>query len=138
MSLTLTPLFDFPLIHAGDDLTEIIANGLSQNRIELLDGDILVITSKIFSKAEGRLVNLAQIIPSPNAIELAAKTEKDSRLVELILRESKQVLRARPGVIIVEHRLGFVCANAGIDHSNVCGPGGKESRCRYTDILVLP
>lgn len=134
MPLTLTPLAGLPLIQAGDDLAKIIAQGLSLNSIMLLDGDILVITSKVVSKAEGRLVKLDQVVPSPRSIELASKTEKDPRLVELILGESKQVLRTRPGVLIVEHRLGFVCANAGIDHSNVCSPGGKEGEW----LLLLP
>jgi coenzyme F420-0:L-glutamate ligase/coenzyme F420-1:gamma-L-glutamate ligase len=84
-----------------------------------LDGDILVIAQKIVSKSEGRMVNLETVTPSERAIQLADCSEKDARLVELILQESKSVLRSRPGTIIVEHRLGFVCANAGIDQSNV-------------------
>jgi coenzyme F420-0:L-glutamate ligase/coenzyme F420-1:gamma-L-glutamate ligase len=110
-------------------LAEIILRAIAKAGTKLEDGDVLVVTSKIVSKAEGRLVNLAQVTPSPHAVELAAQTEKDPRLVELILRESAQVLRIRPGVIIVEHRLGFVCANAGIDHSNVQSPDG---------VLLLP
>jgi coenzyme F420-0:L-glutamate ligase/coenzyme F420-1:gamma-L-glutamate ligase len=110
-------------------LAEIILRAIAKAGAKLEDGDVLVVTSKIVSKAEGRLVNLAQVTPSPHAVELAAQTEKDPRLVELILRESAQVLRIRPGVIIVEHRLGFVCANAGIDHSNVQSPDG---------VLLLP
>jgi coenzyme F420-0:L-glutamate ligase/coenzyme F420-1:gamma-L-glutamate ligase len=87
--------------------------------MELQEDDILVIAQKIVSKAEGRTVNLVTITPSARATELAKQTEKDARLVELILQESNEVLRTRIGAIIVEHRLGFVCANAGIDHSNV-------------------
>ena len=117
--LTLTPLLDFPLIQTGDDLAGIILHRIEQAGMNLVDGDILIVTSKIVSKAEDRLVNLAQVTPSTRAIQLGVQTDKDPRLVELILRESKQVLRTRPGAIIVEHRLGFVCANAGIDHSNV-------------------
>lgn len=127
--LTLTPISGIPLIQPGDDLAEIILRAIAKAGTKLEDGDVLVVTSKIVSKAEGRLVNLAQVTPSPHAVELAAQTEKDPRLVELILRESAQVLRIRPGVIIVEHRLGFVCANAGIDHSNVQSPDG---------VLLLP
>ena len=127
--LTLTPISGIPLIQPGDDLAEIILRAIAKAGMKLEDGDVLVVTSKIVSKAEGRLVNLAQVTPSPHAVELAAQTEKDPRLVELILRESAQVLRIRPGVIIVEHRLGFVCANAGIDHSNVQSPDG---------VLLLP
>jgi coenzyme F420-0:L-glutamate ligase/coenzyme F420-1:gamma-L-glutamate ligase len=100
----------------------------------LEDSDILVVTQKIVSKAEGRLVNLTTVSPSKEAIELAKRSEKDSRLVELILRESKEVMRVRPGMIIVEHRLGFVCANAGIDHSNVRGECGNPEDW----MLLLP
>jgi coenzyme F420-0:L-glutamate ligase/coenzyme F420-1:gamma-L-glutamate ligase len=119
MTLTLTPLSDIPLIRPGDNLADIILNALCTTNIDLVDGDILVLTSKILSKAEGRLVDLTTVTPSQQAIELAARAEKDPRVVELILRESNEVLRVRPGTIIVEHKLGFVCASAGIDHSNV-------------------
>ncbi len=119
MPLTLTPLQHIPLIHAGDDLTDIILKSLRESDLKLQDGDILVLAQKIVSKAEGRMVNLADVTPSQRAIELAAQTEKDARLVELMLRESNEVVRFRKGVIVVEHKLGFICANAGIDHSNV-------------------
>jgi coenzyme F420-0:L-glutamate ligase/coenzyme F420-1:gamma-L-glutamate ligase len=99
-----------------------------------LDGDIIVIAQKIVSKAEGRLVNLKTVEPSVGAIELARVTEKDPRMVELILQESNEILRTRPGTIIVEHRLGFVCANAGIDHSNVRGEGSESEEW----VLLLP
>jgi len=121
--LTLTPISGIPLIQPGDDLAKIILQALAQAGISLEDGDVLVVTSKIVSKAEDRLVNLAQVTPSSRAMQLATQTGKDPHLVELILRESSQVLRIGSGVIIVEHRLGFVCANAGIDHSNVQQPG---------------
>jgi coenzyme F420-0:L-glutamate ligase/coenzyme F420-1:gamma-L-glutamate ligase len=123
MSLTITSLPGIPFIHPGDDLVAIILASLQQAGITMLDGDILVLAQKIVSKAEGRLFNLAQVTPSEAAHHLAAATEKDPRLVELILRESREVLRSRPGSLIVEHRLGFVCASAGIDHSNVQGEG---------------
>jgi len=122
------------MIHPGDDLAGLLLTALSQADLSLADGDILVLAQKIVSKAEGRLVNLAEIIPSPRAGELAAQTGKDPRLVEVILRESNQVLRTRPGVLIVEHRLGFVCASAGIDHSNVSGPHGAPGEW----VLLLP
>jgi coenzyme F420-0:L-glutamate ligase/coenzyme F420-1:gamma-L-glutamate ligase len=93
-----------------------------------------VITSKIISKAEGRMVNLAAVSPSLRACELSKKVDKDARLLEIILQESKEVLRTRPGVIIVEHRLGFVCANAGIDHSNVRGEDQEGEEW----VLLLP
>jgi coenzyme F420-0:L-glutamate ligase/coenzyme F420-1:gamma-L-glutamate ligase len=121
--LTLTPLLNIPNIRQGDDLTDVILQALQDTRVALQDGDILVLAQKIVSKSEGRTVNLRTITPSSRAIELAQITEKDPRLLELILRESNQVLRTRPGTIIVEHNLGFVCANAGIDHSNVNPPG---------------
>lgn len=119
MPLTLTPLLNIPLIRHGDNLADIVVDALHQNKIYLQDGDILVFAQKVISKAEGRTVNLATVAPSQRAIELAKQTEKDPRVVELILQESNEVLRTRVGAIIVEHKLGFVCANAGIDHSNV-------------------
>ena len=121
MTLTLTPLSGLPLIRPGDDLPEIILRSLPQSGLSLQDGDILVLAQKIVSKSEGRLVNLAAVKPSARALQLGADIEKDPRLIELVLQESSEVLRTRPGTIIVEHRLGFVCANAGIDHSNVSG-----------------
>lgn len=119
MPLTLTPLKDIPLIHWGDNLADILLRGMDATHIDLEDGDILVLAQKIVSKAEGRMVNLATITPGARARQLARETDKDPRFVELVLQESNEVLRSRPGTIIVEHHLGFVCANAGIDHSNV-------------------
>ena len=119
MSLTLTPLKNIPLIRQDDDLADIIVNSLQESKIELNDNDILVLAQKIVSKAEGRMVDLASVTPTTRAVELARQTEKDPRLIELILQESNEVLRTRVGTIIVEHKLGFVCANAGIDRSNV-------------------
>jgi coenzyme F420-0:L-glutamate ligase / coenzyme F420-1:gamma-L-glutamate ligase len=143
--LTLTPLKNIPLIRQGDDLADIIFNALSATAIRIQDNDILVIAQKIVSKAEGRMVNLTTVTPSERALELAKITEKDPRVVELILRESNEVLRARPGAIIVEHRLGFVCANAGIDHSNVSPlPEASESSETFGSlnpedwVLLLP
>jgi coenzyme F420-0:L-glutamate ligase/coenzyme F420-1:gamma-L-glutamate ligase len=134
MSLTLTPLQHIPLIRHGDDLADIVLNALPPNKIAIEDNDILVFAQKIISKAEGRAVNLASVSPSPRALELAHVTEKDPRLVELILCESNEVLRTRVGAIIVEHKLGFVCANAGIDHSNVAGAGDTSEEW----VLLLP
>ena len=121
MPLTLTALQGIPLIQPGDDLAGVILSALQRSGLALQDGDILVLAQKIVSKAEGRLVNLGGITPSPRAQELAQQADKDPRLVELVLQESREVLRVRPGSLIVEHRLGFVCASAGIDHSNVQG-----------------
>ena len=134
MSLILTPLQYIPLIRHGDDLADIVVNALSKNNIEIQDNDILIFAQKIISKAEGRAVNLVTITPSPRAIELAQQTNKDPRVVELILQESNEVLRTRIGTIIVEHKLGFVCANAGIDHSNVAGAGDSAEEW----VLLLP
>jgi coenzyme F420-0:L-glutamate ligase/coenzyme F420-1:gamma-L-glutamate ligase len=134
MKLSLTSLKNIPMISTGDNLAEIILEALAQEDIQLQDGDILVLAQKIVSKAEGRWVNLAQIKPSAQAVELAGKIEKDARVVELVLNESQEVLRTRPGTIIVEHKQGFVCANAGIDHSNVAG----ESRGGDEWVLLLP
>ena len=113
--LTITPLPNIPLIEKGDNLAQIIL----ENSPSLEDGDIFVLAQKIVSKAEGRLVNLADVEPSPRAVELATATQKDARVVELILSESNEIVRTRPGLIVVEHKLGFICANAGIDHSNI-------------------
>jgi len=134
MTLTLTPLSNIPLIRHGDDLADIILTSLRDTNIEPQDNDIFVVAQKIVSKAEGRTVNLNTVTPSPRAIELAQRTEKDARVVELMLRESREVLRTRVGAIIVEHRLGFVCANAGIDHSNVAGEGDSAEEW----VLLLP
>ena len=134
MTLTLTPLSEIPLIHPGDNLADMALSAIHLNGINLRDGDILVLTQKIVSKAENRLVNLTTITPSKEAVELSGRCEKDPRLVELILRESKSILRVRPGSVIVEHQLGFICANAGIDHSNVQGLNGNPEEW----VLLLP
>jgi coenzyme F420-0:L-glutamate ligase/coenzyme F420-1:gamma-L-glutamate ligase len=134
MSLVLSPLPNIPIVQTGDDLIGIISDGLTQGNIILQSGDILVLAQKIVSKAEGRWVNLASIQPSPQAIELANRIEKDPRVIELVLRESNQIIRTRKGTIIVEHRLGFICANAGIDHSNVAGDGDTTEEW----VLMLP
>lgn len=117
--LELIALEGFPLVEPGDDLGRLIADGLQRNSLELRSSDVLVIAQKIVSKAEGRYVRLADVEPGAEAIALARRTGKDPRQVELILGESREVLRARPGVIIVEHRNGYVHANAGIDRSNI-------------------
>ena len=132
--LTITPLFGIPLIRPDDNLADIILTALQASDITLENGDILVLAQKIVSKAENRLVNLAHVTPSSTAIELAQKSGKDPRVAELILRESNEILRTRIGSVIVEHKLGFVCANAGIDHSNVAGNGNELEEW----VLLLP
>lgn len=141
MPLTLTPLQEIPLIRQGDNLADIVVNALQENKIPLQDSDVLVIAQKIVSKAEGRARNLGEVRPSQKAIDIANEIDKDARLVELILQESNEVLRTRLGTIIVEHRLGFICANAGIDHSNVNAPLPKEGEKGVRDedwVLLLP
>lgn len=130
----LTALPHIPLVQVGDDLAALILAGLNAAQITLTSGDVIVIAQKIVSKAEGRLLNLAEITPSTRAAELAAITEKDPRFVEVVLSESKEVLRTRLNTLIVEHRLGFVCANAGVDRSNI-GPY-PEGEAEY--VLCLP
>jgi len=120
-----------PEVHPGDDLGALIVAGLAAAAETVQAGDVVVIAQKIVSKAEGRLVALDSVQPSARARELAAQADKDPRLVELILQESTEVLRCRPGVIVVEHRLGFVMANAGIDQSNVQQAGAGTA-------LLLP
>lgn len=132
--LVLTPLKNIPLIRQGDNLADILVNALPDTDLELRNNDIFVVAQKIISKSEGRMVNLADITPSSRAMELVPQVEKDPRLIELILRESKEVMRVRKDVIVVEHRLGFVCANAGIDHSNVKGEGNVDEEY----VLLLP
>jgi coenzyme F420-0:L-glutamate ligase / coenzyme F420-1:gamma-L-glutamate ligase len=134
MSLTLTALSGIPLIRQGDNLADIVVNALEDSKIRLENDDILVFAQKIVSKAEGRALNLAEIIPSQRASDIARQIDKDARVIELILRESREILRTRPGTIIVEHRLGFICANAGIDHSNVAAAGDSTEEW----ILLLP
>ena len=133
-SLQLKALNEFPLIQPDDDLARILRQNLDDNAINLEDGDILVIAQKIISKAEGRQIALDSIQPREQAHELAQLTGKDPRLVELILEESSQVLRYRPGLIVVEHKLGFVCANAGIDRSNV----SLDDVSGDVSVLLLP
>ena len=131
-SLEVIALEGLPLIKAGDDLVELIASALTRNDVTPQAQDVLVVAQKIVSKAEGRLVDLATIEPSAKARTLAAEVDKDPRLVELILSESVRVVRARRNVLIVEHKLGFIMANAGVDQSNV-GPADGSSRA-----LLLP
>ncbi len=127
--LVITGLPGAPMVQPGDDLVEIALAGLARAGLTLADGDVLVVASKIVSKAEGRFVRLADVAVTPQAEAVAASIDKDPRLVTLILSESAEVLRTRPGLIVVEHRLGFISANAGIDQSNV----GEEDAA-----LLLP
>jgi coenzyme F420-0:L-glutamate ligase/coenzyme F420-1:gamma-L-glutamate ligase len=132
--LVLSALSTIPMIQPGDNLGSIILNALRLEKIALLSGDILVIAQKIVSKSEGRLRRLSMVKPSQRALEIAETVEKDARFVELVLKESAKVLRIRPGTLIVQHKLGFICANAGVDHSNVLGEEGDPEDW----VLLLP
>lgn len=124
--ISIHPLGDLPEIAAGDDLAALLRDSLaSAGLLPLQAGDVLVVTQKIVSKAEGRIVDLVQVTAGPEAVELAARTRKDARLVELALQESVAVVRVAPHVLITRHRLGHVMANSGIDRSNI-GPGESE------------
>ncbi|HMS06735.1 MAG TPA: coenzyme F420-0:L-glutamate ligase, partial [Burkholderiaceae bacterium] len=129
--LTLTALPGIPDVQPGDDVGRLLLAALDRAGLPPRDGDVLAVAQKIISKAEGREARPADVEPGERAHELAAQVGKDPRLIELILRESEEVSRVRPGVIIVRHRLGFTSANAGIDRSNV-GPGEEER------VLLLP
>lgn len=128
MKVEAIALDGIPEVAESDDLAQLIAAAADASAVELRSSDVIVVAQKIVSKAEGRFVDLADVEPTTEAESLAATTEKDPRLVQLILDESSEVLRAVPGVLVVETNHGFVCANAGIDASNVPGEG----------VLLLP
>ncbi len=128
--LRLVALTGIPEVTPSAALVDLLLAALTHANQSLQSGDILVLAQKIVSKAEGRAVALANVTPSPRAQQIASEANKDPRLVELMLRESRAVLRVKPGIIITEHQLGFVMANAGIDQSNV--PGGDDTA------LLLP
>ena len=130
-SFSITALAGVPPVRHGDDLCALVCNALAASGTALEDGDVVVLAQKIVSKAEGRQVSLAQVSPSRAALELAARCGKDARLVELILSEADEVMRVRPGILIVRHKLGLVLANAGIDQSNVAAAEGPQA-------LLLP
>jgi coenzyme F420-0:L-glutamate ligase / coenzyme F420-1:gamma-L-glutamate ligase len=131
-SLEVIALEGLPIVKPRDDLVELIGSALKRNGIAPRAGDVIVVAQKIVSKAEGRIVDLATVEPSAEARALAAEIGKDARLIEVILSESIRVVRTRRGVLIVEHRLGFIMANAGVDQSNV-GPEDGAHR-----VLLLP
>lgn len=128
MTLQFIPLTHIPLVQPGDDLAGLIFEAIRQNGLTLTDTDIVVIAQKIVSKAENRFVRLAEIEPSPRALELAQLTGKPAPLIEVILWDTAEIIRARPGLLIVQHKLGFISANAGLDHSNVSPQPGTLLR----------
>jgi coenzyme F420-0:L-glutamate ligase/coenzyme F420-1:gamma-L-glutamate ligase len=129
--MSVSALAGIPLVRPGDNVADLIVAGLAASGLSLVPSDVVVIAQKIVSKAEGRFVDLRTVTPSTRARELAAEVDKDARLVELILRESSEVVRHRPGVLVVAHRNGTVLANAGIDASNVEHDGDDH-------VLLLP
>jgi coenzyme F420-0:L-glutamate ligase/coenzyme F420-1:gamma-L-glutamate ligase len=131
-TVTFTALPGLPEIRAGHDLARVIVDAVARAEIRPCASDVLVIAQKIVSKAEGRTVDLRSIKASAAALELAGKTGKDARLIEVILSESQEVIRAVPNVLIVRHRLGYVMASAGVDRSNVPNAGAEEQ------VLLLP
>jgi coenzyme F420-0:L-glutamate ligase/coenzyme F420-1:gamma-L-glutamate ligase len=124
-ALQLFALPGLPMVQTGDDLALLLGDAMARAQPPR-DGDVLVIAQKIVSKAEGRIVDLATVTPSPRAVALGAEIDKDPRLVEIILGESVRVVRSRPNLMIVQHRLGFVMANAGVDQSNIAPQDGVE------------
>jgi coenzyme F420-0:L-glutamate ligase/coenzyme F420-1:gamma-L-glutamate ligase len=122
-NFTAFALEGFPLVKSGDNVAEIIADTAEKNGLSLQDGDILVIAQKIFSKAEERVVTLKETLPSERAREIARTIGKSPRFVELVLRETKDVLKASQEVLLVRDKRGLTCINAGIDKSNVEGRG---------------
>ncbi|HEX6005716.1 MAG TPA: coenzyme F420-0:L-glutamate ligase [Burkholderiales bacterium] len=131
-TVTLTAVKGLPLVEAGDDLGAILIDGIRRAGIAPRDRDVLVIAQKVVSKAEGRYVELNDVVPSARAIELAESVRKDPRIIEVILSEAQEIVRYRSGVLVVAHRLGFVMANAGVDQSNIRHPDGSER------VLLLP
>ncbi|MCY4657402.1 MAG: coenzyme F420-0:L-glutamate ligase [Gammaproteobacteria bacterium] len=118
-TLSVIPVVNLPKFKEGDDIVSILLEHLAHQQLTLERGDVLVLAQKIVSKVEGRQIPLSSVEPSNQAVQLAIETEKDPRLVELILQESTEVVRKKPGVLIVRHKLGHVGAHAGIDQSNI-------------------
>jgi coenzyme F420-0:L-glutamate ligase/coenzyme F420-1:gamma-L-glutamate ligase len=131
-TVTFTAVPGIPLIEPGDDLGALLIDSLRRTGIVPRDRDVFVVAQKVVSKAEGRYVDLRDVVPSMRAVELAAVVGKDPRIVEVILSEASEVVRYAHGVLIVAHRLGFVMANAGVDQSNIRHPDGGER------VLLLP
>lgn len=124
--MTLAAIPGIPMIHPGDDLAALIVEGLAGAGERLLAGDILVLAQKIVSKAEGRLVRLADVTPSAEALRIAEITGRDAATTHVVLGESNEILRAKRGLLVVEQRNGWVCANAGVDRSNIAPDADSE------------
>lgn len=134
--LELRALPDVPIVEPGDDVPALVRGALERAGVELADGDVIVLASKMVSRAEGRFVDVSRVEASPRAVELARLTRKDPREVELVLRESSEVSRAVPGVLIVRHKNGVISANAGIDASNARPPSAPAESGPW--VLLLP
>lgn len=134
--ITYTALPGIPTVQPGDDIATLIEVALQRGEVTLRDCDVLVVTSKLFSRAEGCFVDLSTIEPSPRAVAVAEEVEKDPRLVELALEQSVAVSRKAPGVLITRHRLGFVSANAAIDASNAEPPNAEPGSGPW--VLTMP
>jgi coenzyme F420-0:L-glutamate ligase / coenzyme F420-1:gamma-L-glutamate ligase len=132
MSVSFFALPGIPLVEPGDDLAAILAKALSDGAVGLRNWDVLVVAQKIVSKAEGRYVKLDDVKPSERAVEIARRTGKDERRVEVILSESDEIVKLGPQLVIAAHKLGFVMANAGIDESNISHNDGADR------VLLLP
>ena len=130
--VTLTPLSGIPIVREGDDVSRLVGDAIEGAGIALADFDVVVVTQKIVSKAEGRRVRLADVEPSPRALEFAASLDKDPRMIEVVLGESNDIVARGHGVLISEHRSGHVMANAGVDRSNVGRSSDDET------VLLLP
>ncbi|MBI9049535.1 MAG: coenzyme F420-0:L-glutamate ligase [Anaerolineaceae bacterium] len=127
-SLTITPIYGIPDIDKHTALEEAILISIKNLDIDVIDNDILVLAQKIVSKNEDRYINYAKLTPSKEALEIASECGKDPQFVQLVLDESNAVIRVAPGILIVEHRSGFISANAGIDHSNIKGSTNPEEK----------
>lgn len=134
--LEIVALDSVPIVEAGDDLAKIVLDALIANQWTLAAGDVITITSKLLSRAEGRFVDLSTLDVSEDAERLARETGKDPRLVELVLRDTKSISRKAPNILVVRHRLGFVSANAGIDASNAEPPNAPAGSGPWA--LVMP
>lgn len=122
-TFTAIALDNFPLVKSGDDIAQLIVDIATKNGVKIEEGDIVVIAQKIFSKAEKRVVKLRDIIPSEEVYEIAEKTGKSPKFVELVFRETEKVVKASPEILLVKDKRGLICINAGIDKSNVEGEG---------------
>lgn len=131
-NVSFSGLSDVPLVEPGDDLAALLEAALRANGLPLADGDVLVVAQKVVSKAEGRYRDLDGVEPSDRAAEIAWQVEKDPRIVQIVLDESREVVKVGPRVVVTEHRLGFVMANAGVDQSNISDGAAGER------VLLLP